>query len=126
MCTHHHNRLYRKEYEIQQFELDHGIQNRWQPDREEFTEAFKLINIGKQQDLKQQMLDLCKERVFYLGLIKHHAGIVIQRHNQRAAIIMFLCISRWSEASIQNKQVNPVMHAENKKAAQRISRTADE
>ena len=66
----------------------HCIQIRWQPQNEEYEEAFKLLNIGKQQVLKQQMLELSKERVFYLTVLTRHAG-----NTDREMISHDLCLS---------------------------------
>ncbi len=48
----------------------------------------RLLNIGKQQVLKQQMLELSKERVFYLTVLTRHAG-----NTDREMISHDLCLS---------------------------------
>ena len=48
----------------------------WEPSREEYREALKVLNSGKQHTLKTQMLELVKERVFYLNTLKYHTGMV--------------------------------------------------
>jgi len=41
---------------------------------EEYPEAMKIVNAGKQQKLKMEMLHSARERVFYLNTLVHHAG----------------------------------------------------
>lgn len=64
----------RSEHAVQRIELENGVRERWEPHMEEYKEAFKIINIGKQQVLKQQMQETARERVFYLTTLAHHAG----------------------------------------------------
>jgi len=41
---------------------------------EEYQEAMKIANAGKQQKLKMEMLHSARERLFYLNTLVHHAG----------------------------------------------------
>ena len=41
---------------------------------EEYQEAMKIANAGKQQKLKMEMLHSVRERVFYLNTLVHHAS----------------------------------------------------
>lgn len=54
--------------------MENSVTSRWVPTMEEYKEALKIANMGKQQDLKQQMLEAAKERMFYLNTLTHHAG----------------------------------------------------
>lgn len=54
--------------------MEHGVQSRWKPEMEEYKEALKILTMSKQQEMKQQMLESAKERIFYLATITHHAN----------------------------------------------------
>ena len=41
---------------------------------EAYKEALKIATMGAQQKLKQQMLKLVRERIFYQNVLIHHAG----------------------------------------------------
>ena len=43
------------------------MQVRWTAEMEEYKEAMKIANAGRQQKLKQEMLKVAKERVFILS-----------------------------------------------------------
>ncbi len=51
---------------------------------EEYREALKIATFGAQQKLKQQMLEIVRERVFYRNILTHHAG--------KSIVILFLII----------------------------------
>ena len=57
--------------------MENGVERRWEPSMEEYMEALKIANVGKQQVLKQAMMDSAKERAFYLITLSHHAGMVV-------------------------------------------------
>ena len=69
---------YRQESAVKRFEMEHQVHVRWEPHMEEYQEAMKIANIGKQQVLKDQMMTTARERVFYLTTLKHHAGMVFR------------------------------------------------
>ena len=54
--------------------MENGVESRWEPCVEQYRAALKIGNAGQQQQLKQQMLETAKERVFYLTTLTHHAG----------------------------------------------------
>ncbi len=62
---------------MRRFEVEHRVNVRWEPQMEEYQEALKIANCGKQQELKSQVMIVVIERVFYLTTLKHHAGNVI-------------------------------------------------
>ena len=59
---------------MQIFELENGVQTRWEPHMEEYKEALKIVTMVKQQSIKDQMLESAKERLFYLTTLTQHAG----------------------------------------------------
>ena len=65
----------RQEQAVQRFELEKHVGIRWESSAEEYQEALKILNCGKQQRLKSQILDIAKERLFYLNTLKHHTGM---------------------------------------------------
>lgn len=81
---------------------------------EQYREALKILNVGKQQQLKQQMLESAKERIFYLSTLTHHAGMLLIHKNYNLVYSITICIlilcSRWSETSYKGQQVNSSMY----------------
>ncbi len=71
-----HGITFRQELVVQKFEMENSIHLRWKTSTEEYGEALKIANTGKQQLLKNQLLDAVKERVFYLNTLSHHTGRV--------------------------------------------------
>ena len=59
---------------IRKFESEHGVIVRWTAEMDEYKEAMRIANMGKQQIVKQEMLLIARERVFYLSTLANHAG----------------------------------------------------
>ena len=68
---------FRQENMIRKFESEHGVIVRWTADMDEYKEAMRIANMGKQQIVKQEMLQIARERVFYLSTLANHTGIYI-------------------------------------------------
>ena len=51
---------------VSKFESDHGVLVRCTAEMDEYREAMRIANMGKQQQIKQEMLHAARERVFYL------------------------------------------------------------
>ena len=66
-CVVHYLYCCRQEHTVWKFETDHGVQVRWTAEMEEYQEAMKIANAGKQQKLKMEMLHSARERVFYIS-----------------------------------------------------------
>ena len=65
---------------VRKFESDHGVVVRWIAGTDECREAMRIANMGKQQQIKQEMLHMhaARERVFYyLNTLANHAFIII-------------------------------------------------
>ncbi len=67
---------FRQELVVQKFEMENSVHLPWKTSTEEYGEALKIANTGKQQLLKNQLLDAVKESVFYLNTLSHHTGRV--------------------------------------------------
>ena len=59
---------------VRKFESDHGVVVRWTAEMDEYREAMRIANMGKQQNIKQEMAHAARERVFYLNTLANHAG----------------------------------------------------
>lgn len=77
---------------------------------EEYQEAMKIANIGKQQVLKDQMMTTARERVFYLTTLLNimqvwYSGPLFYN------VYPCYCTRRGSEASISSQQNDPTLHS---------------
>ena len=57
------------------FEMEHHVHVRWESQMEEYQEAMKIVTIGKQQILKDQMMTAVREKVFYLATLNRYCDI---------------------------------------------------
>ena len=91
------------------------MQVRWTIEMEEYKEVMKIANAGRQQKLKQEMLKVAKESVFYLNTLVHHASKQYVYIHVQILYTMFTCLIthiRWTEASPEDKQTAPNMQTE--------------
>lgn len=77
--------LNRHESLVRRFEMEHGVAVRWDKQMEEYQEAVKIASMGKRQKLKEEMLNVARERVFYMNTLTYHAGkqrveLLVPRH----------------------------------------------
>ena len=70
--------LCRQESRVKWFEAEHQVHVKWEPQMEEYQEALKIVNCGKQ-------------RVFYLSTHKYHAGT--ERFNVRFLLFILYIIT---------------------------------
>ena len=59
---------------IKKFEMEHGVVVRWTEEMDKYREAKRISTMGEQQKVKEEMLRVAKERVFYLNTLTKHAG----------------------------------------------------
>ncbi len=78
---------FRHETMVRRFELQHGVAVRWDKEMEEYQEAVKIASMSKKQKLKEEMLNVAKERLFYMNTLTYHAGK--QRIDTLSSIFFF-------------------------------------
>lgn len=59
---------------------------------EEYKEALKIATLGVQQKLKQKMMEIVRERIFYQTVLTHHAGKCRLMHRHITYLLTLFCV----------------------------------